>query len=972
MTNINKTNSVFNSATNLPSSTANLTTPQTNNTLCIQLCNLRSIVNKYDYVSNHLKINSNVDILFITETWLTPLVSDAAVCPDGFSIMRADRSSSKGGGVCIIYKSYLNINKINSNNSYGLSDHGIELLCVELSLVSSVKRFCCLYVPPSSSCINDVMINVCKSIRSLSVDGLALFILGDFNLPHICWDTLTVSAKGDDAHNTFLDFSLSECLQQCISEPTHKEGNVLDLLLCNPIAKHGLISTSVNPPISTTCDHLLISFTVKSSERSNTLTPKFSSFPDYKRGNYPAIIQSLSLVDWQSVIDHEKDLQSIFNKFLVILHSLIDKYIPKRTINKTKHPKIPIHIRRLLKQKLQIYKKTKSGESSKEEYKTKSQEYDVAVRQWNDHVEQQICLQPSSKKFYNFFKRKMKTKSSIPPLLKNGSWCYTDTGKANALNSFFHEVFTIDNGSSLHTQPKQVQQMEEFEITTLDVHKALIKLKDKITRTPEGVPPYFIKRIAPVILHFLTFFFNASLTTGFVPSQWKKALVVPVFKKGDQNQPNNYRPISLTSSFSRIMESILHQKILSHLLSKQLISPNQFGFLPEKSPCSQILSCLHEWITAYCENQTTHVFYADISKAFDSVSHSKLVSVIESYGLNISTVNWIAEFLRNRNQQVIVNDALSPPCEITSGVPQGSIIGPLLFIIYMNDIDSCAEHMNDGGVSLFADDTKFYSQEATELQTCLDNFDIWLKSRQLNLAVNKCHTFHVGKSHSNHPSFTINNTPISSSHVVKDLGIFLSDNLKWATHVNRIYRNAMFSSYHIVRFSRTHNIWVLLKLYKTYVRPKVEYSTPTWSPSLKGDIRKIEKIQEDFTRYACRRCNIPYKDYSDRLIKLNLQSLELRRKVNDLLFLFKTINGTTGLNFEEHFSIRPTTYNLRGNKMHIKTNFDSFNTHWCNSFFRRVVEYWNVLPIDVKSSRTVNQFKAGLLRTDLSAGLLFP
>ena len=449
------------------------------------------------------------------------------------------------------------------------------------------------------------------------------------------------------------------------------------------------------------------------------------------------------------------------------------------------------------------------------------------------------------------------------------------------------------------------------------------------------MPPYFIKRIEPVILHFLTFFFNASLKTGFVPSQWKKAIVVPVLKKGDKNQPNNYRPISLTSSFSRIMESILHKKILSHLLSKNLLSPNQFGFLPEKSACSQILSCLYEWITAYCENKSTHVFYADISKAFDSVSHSKLVSVIKSYGLNVSTVNWISEFLCNRSQQVVVNDVLSPPCEISSGVPQGSIVGPLTFIMYMDDVDSCVHHVHDGGLRLFADDTKFYTTEVAQLQTCIDNFDLWLESRQLELAIKKCYTFHISRSNTQLPSFTIKNTPITQTPVIKDLGIFMSNNLKWAAHVNQVYKNACYSSYHIIRFSKTRNIWVLMKLYKTYVRPKVEYATPVWSPSLKGDIRKIEKIQKDFTRYACRRCNVPFANYSDRLHKLNLQSLELRRKINDLLFLYKTIDGRTGLHFQDHFTTRSHTYNLRGSKLQLETEFNNFNTHRCHSFFQK-------------------------------------
>ena len=170
----------------------------------------------------------------------------------------------------------------------------------------------------------------------------------------------------------------------------------------------------------------------------------------------------------------------------------------------------------------------------------------------------------------------------------------------------------------------------------------------------------------------------------------------------------------------------------------------------------------------------------------------------------------------------------------------------------------------------------------------------------------------------------------------------------------------------MIKFTKTRNIWILIKLYKTYIRPKVEYNTPVWCPSLTKNIKKIEKIQKDFTRFAFIRCKIPYEDYSDRLMKINLKTLEDRRKFHDLVFLYKTIQGTTGLEFKNFFHFCARSYNLRSTEMKINTNHFYKNSIWCNSFFNRSIKLWNSLPFEVKSSISLPIFKNKLSRVDFS------
>ena len=232
--------------------------------------------------------------------------------------------------------------------------------------------------------------------------------------------------------------------------------------------------------------------------------------------------------------------------------------------------------------------------------------------------------------------------------------------------------------------------------------------------------------------------------------QWKMAIIVPIHKKNDKSKPNNYRPISLTSSFSRLFESVLQEKLLFYLKTNTIISPSQFGFTPGKSTCTQLISCIHEWFLCISQNSSINLIYTDISKAFDSVSHPKLLSVLTSYGISTQVVNWLREFLNGRQQQVCIGSTLSSSLSVLSGVPQGSVIGPLLFLLFFNNItNTVTQTYGVSGIKLFADDAKLYGSNSFDLQAYLDNMVLWLEEHQLKIAKEKCFSMVLARNKSN-------------------------------------------------------------------------------------------------------------------------------------------------------------------------------------------------------------------------------
>ena len=322
---------------------------------------------------------------------------------------------------------------------------------------------------------------------------------------------------------------------------------------------------------------------------------------------------------------------------------------------------------------------------------------------------------------------------------------------------------------------------------------------------------------------------------------------------------------------------------------------------------------------------------------------------------------WITSFLRDRRQTVHINDSCSNKVKITSGVPQGSVLGPILFLMYIDDISKISSGKCKS--YLFADDYKVYSSNLSELQNTLDNLLPFTHKRQLTLAPSKCNHFIVTKKN-DHTKLSLDGVNLEQTFEVKDLGVFVSSNLKWDLHISKIRTKALHRCFHIFRSFSTNNVWTLLRAYKVFVRPVLESNSVLWNPYLLKDIHALESVQRFFLKRVCRRCNIPSTDYCHRLRMVNMKSLEYRRLEFDLFYAYKIRNNLVYVTNDKFFKPWNTPYDLRGNpnKIYEPVAKTGQTKHF---FTNRIIKVWNRLPPEISESPTLQAFKYNIRSADL-------
>ena len=675
------------------------------------------------------------------------------------------------------------------------------------------------------------------------------------------------------------------------------------------------------------------------------------------------MISFLMDVNWQ-MLDQSCSVDVYWDVLSMKLNECIEKFVPLRRVVLFSKPKCLKHIRKLLLLKKKWFHKNRV------KYNKIAKEYELAVKSFYDYRESYVINSNDLSKLYSYVNMKLCHTLSIPPLMKSdGSLATMDYDKCNVFNDYFSSVFTTDNGvlPIFHPAVSSIQVSQQVEFTYDNVICALNRLPSKYSRTPDGFPAGFLKSVAPGIAIPLSRLFRLSMDCGDIPLSWKKAMVCPIFKKGSRKLPSNYRPVSLTSVCCKVMESIVCESMVTFLRSNSLISKDQFGFLARRSTCTQLLMTLNEWTLHTDFGDKVDSVYIDFAKAFDSISHTKLLHKVECYGFSSSLVKWLSSFLTNRSQQVYIGQSLSSSLPVSSGVPQGSVLGPLLFLIYINDLPECLEPPVQA--KIFADDTKLYathsSNSSSPLTLSLLIFSVWSQTWQLNIAFQKCSVISFGHNSASH-SYSLGGVLLNRVFDIRDLGVHITSDFKPSLHCAYIAAKAFQRCSLLLKALRTLNISALCRVFHSYVRPILEYNAPVWNPWLVKDIKTLERVQRYFTRSLFKRIKIPMTSYADRLSMLGFHSLEYRRVFLDLVMCFKIVKKLVDLDASDFFHINLSPYTTRGNSIKLSPLTTPHHNYRANFFSVRIIPIWNSLPDTVVKSSSERTFRLMLNNVDLS------
>jgi hypothetical protein len=562
----------------------------------------------------------------------------------------------------------------------------------------------------------------------------------------------------------------------------------LDVIWCNDsfIISDVIFST----PFSVSDDHCAVSFEILGTSRSSTLP--VHELRDFFNADWNSISEFLSHCDWHTVFSDCISCENFVTVFYAKLNEAIASFVSLKVFKPTTSPhqlSYPHHIRKLYRTKTAIWRRFKQFKTLvfKQQYAAISSRCREAVYNYVAKREENIINSGNLGKFFRYANSKFSHKSSVGPLMDaNGNKTIDPEVKASLLSQYFQSQFTTDNHILPDMQPPSaiITGISSNIFTPSLVSGIIRKLNARSAGGPDGIPPSFLKKACASLSHPLAFLFQIFLNEGFVPTIWRKAYITSIFKKGDSTLPSNYRPISLTCCICKIMESIIKDQLVAYLHSKGLISKHQHAFIKKHSTVTNLLECTHDWAVSLHGGVDVDVVYVDFSRAFDSIVHSKLIYKLTKYGISGCLLMWINAFLTDRHQCVIIEHCFSEWSPVISGVPQGSVLGPILFIMYIDDIfevflGSAVTHQ------LFADDLKLFSTvktsaNAASLQSTLDRLQQWCTNWQLNINTKKCFVLHLGKTNSQ-IRYTLDGYRINTAQNVTDFGVEIDCNFKYDT-----------------------------------------------------------------------------------------------------------------------------------------------------------------------------------------------
>ena len=700
------------------------------------------------------------------------------------------------------------------------------------------------------------------------------------------------------------------------------------------------------------------------------LTPNVKIKYLYEKARYESMKEHLNC-DWVTLLK-DRNTEDKWEVFLDKLQEAITLYVPKKEtkLSGTPRPRwINQETVRIVRKKTRAWKKwrdTNTPEAHATYARARNQARWAtrkAVKQFEKRIASKVKVNP--KLFWNYVNDKMKSRQPVSDLRKeNGELTTNDEEKAQVLNDFFSSVFTREDQTNI---PELIQRevpkpLTKVNFTAANIEKRLLKLKTSKSPGPDGLHPRILKELAKEISKPLKDIFTTSLREGKLLGDWRIAHITPIHKKGSKTEAGNYRPVSLTSILCKIMEGVIRDKVVNHMKENKLFSKDQHGFMNGRSTVTQLLETLEYWSMHLDSGLGVDAIYMylDFQKAFDSVPHQRLLKKVRSYGVCDHVYKWIESFLKERRQRVTVNGAESNWAIVESGIPQGSVLGPILFIIFINDMPGetvCP-------LKLFADDAKLFHCVTSEndckaLQDDLDKLQEWANRWQLKFHPKKCIVLRVGRGHTEFSYYMWDGNKqvkLSEPETEKDLGVHIDKLLKFQHHITTIAKKGNQMAGLLWRTFEYIDEEMFMILYKTMVRSHLEYAAPVWSPHTWKLAEELEKVQRRATKRIPSLANL---EYEERLRQLKLPTLVYRRLRGDMINVYKYLNKI----YDTETCLLPQEKNDRTRGHQKKLRKQHTNTNPRHFFFtQRVAEWWNKLPQEVVSAPSVNTFKNRLDR----------
>ena len=827
--------------------------------------------------------------------------------------------------------------------------------------------------PSTAALYDDSMMNHMKITANLP-NYSNIITAGDFNLNQISWTPHPIvpnSVKDNSIENKF-----SECIRDCyyhqyVREPTRYRQDhrpTCDDLIFSS-RETDITNIAYNPSIGKS-DHLALTFQL---EVQNKILPPKKTIHLYDKADYPKLCKMFDL-DWENTLKGQ-NVQDSMNIFEEIYHKAVKECVPTKTLINDKSPKPPWMSKKALRQVRRKhscwirYLNTKRGEDYLNYIKQRN-ETTKEIRRSRREYEKEIAeaCRKNPKGVWKYMKSCQRVRSMIPRLRKkNGDYTTSDLDTAETLAEQYNSAFTKEELSNLPNIPNKdllTHKLTSFKLEQEDVLKVLKGLNPNKSTGVDNIHPRILKEAAQQIALPITIIAKKSLNSASLPSNWLDAQIVPIYKKDDRQDPANYRPVSLTSLICKIVEKIVAPQMIKHIVDNQHYNSKQHGFTVGRSTTTNILEALNIWTEALHHNIPIDVIFLDYSKAFDSVPHKRLIKQVQSFGIDGIALKWIESFLSNRRQKILANGAQSNWYPVISGIPQGTILGPILFSLFVNDLPKEIQ----SHISMFADDSKIYMPLNTDtdnyqLQQDILDLEDWAKRMQMKFHPDKCHVLHLGNNNPMHMYYMHSGNDLhllKEVTVEKDLGIYTDDKLSYGVHIQEKINKANKTLGYIRHTFKYLDKNSFLMLYKSLVRPHLEYGSTIWSPHFKYHIDAIERVQRRATRLVP---GIQDLSYERRLQYLGLETLEYRRRA-DILELYRIMNEDHHMDLNCYCAKCPGKSMLqpalskatRGNsrKLQIQEAL-SLRHHF---FATRVTTQWNKLSNDAVTAKNINIFKS--------------